>query len=304
VPGAGAALALAGACMALSIANPARLILVPAALVLLALPPLQPARALLGAAGALLLVVGGPHTTAADFERGWSLLLGGWFIAVCALASRSGGEPRFLSRGLVTVAGAAASAALLFWFRGGLFERVDSAVRLNLADSGEAFLKLVGGTRADPRLADAFREVTAVQGLIYPALLAVSSLAALGVAWWVWGRVAGRETGLRPLREFRFADGLVWVLIGGLLLMLLPLSPIADRAGSNLLAFMGLLYALRGLAVMVVVGSGISWVGVVLAVLLLVLLYPLVMAATFIVGLSDTWLDIRTRREAMAPPRT
>jgi hypothetical protein len=55
---------------------------------------------------------------------------------------------------------------------------------------------------------------------------------------------------------------------------------------------------------MVVVGSGISWVGVVLAVLLLVLLYPLVMAATFIVGLSDTWLDIRTRREAMAPPRT
>jgi hypothetical protein len=34
----------------------------------------------------------------------------------------------------------------------------------------------------------------------------------------------------------------------------------------------------------------------VLGALLVVFLYPLVMAATFLVGLSDTWLDIRARR--------
>ena len=38
--------------------------------------------------------------------------------------------------------------------------------------------------------------------------------------------------------------------------------------------------------------------GMVVGTLLVVFLYPFVMATTFIVGLSDTWLDIRARREA------
>jgi hypothetical protein len=35
---------------------------------------------------------------------------------------------------------------------------------------------------------------------------------------------------------------------------------------------------------------------------LIVFMYPFVMAAAFIVGLSDTWLDIRARRQTPAAP--
>ena len=88
----------------------------------------------------------------------------------------------------------------------------------------------------------------------------------------------------------------VWVLIGGLALLLLPLDGLADRAGGNLLVFMAALYALRGAAVLLVVGGSPGLLGWLLVALVGLLLYPLVMIAMFAIGLSDTWLDLRTRR--------
>jgi hypothetical protein len=56
------------------------------------------------------------------------------------------------------------------------------------------------------------------------------------------------------------------------------------------------LYALRGAAVLVVISGVPGPLGMLMGGLLIVFLYPLVMATTFLVGLSDTWLDIRARR--------
>ena len=42
--------------------------------------------------------------------------------------------------------------------------------------------------------------------------------------------------------------------------------------------------------------------GLLLGVLLVILLYPVVMATTFVVGLFDTWFDIRARRKAPTNP--
>jgi hypothetical protein len=147
---------------------------------------------------------------------------------------------------------------------------------------------------------DMIRQVTEVQVLLYPAMFALATLAGLAVAWWAWGRLAMRPDGsLAPLRDFRFSDGLVWVLILGLVLVLLPRTPeLATRAGTNLLVFIGALYALRGVGVLLFLSGVPGPLGLLLTALAVVLVAPLVMVTTFFVGLFDTWLDIRRHRPA------
>jgi hypothetical protein len=62
------------------------------------------------------------------------------------------------------------------------------------------------------------------------------------------------------------------------------------------------LYALRGAAVLLVIGGASGPLAVVVGMLLVLFLTPFVMATTFLVGLSDTWLDIRARRRASSTP--
>ena len=126
-----------------------------------------------------------------------------------------------------------------------------------------------------------------------PALLALASLAGLAVAWWAFRRLVAREgSPLAPLRQFRFNDGLVWLLVAGGVLLLagagygIGVEHGTARAGSNLLLFTAALYALRGLAVLLVIAGAPGPVGMVLGGVLLLLLYPLVMATTFFVGLT------------------
>jgi hypothetical protein len=152
-------------------------------------------------------------------------------------------------------------------------------------------------------VSQAVRAAAALQAKLYPAMLALASLAALGVAWWAFGRIAQNERSpLAPLREFRFRDELVWLLIIGLVLLALPLNALTTRLGENLLTFMAVLYALRGAAVLVVISGAPGPLGMLLGAVLVVFLYPIVMAATFLVGLSDTWLDIRARRQTPSAP--
>jgi len=55
------------------------------------------------------------------------------------------------------------------------------------------------------------------------------------------------------------------------------------------------LYALRGLAVMIALFGAPGPLGVVFGALMLLFLFPMVLATTLMVGLSDTWLDLRAR---------
>src|SRR5690606_25169464 len=110
--------------------------------------------------------------------------------------------------------------------------------------------------RMGSEMSDALFRAVELQALVFPALLALASVAALAVAWWGYRRMSGGgPRPLAPLREFRFHDGLVWLLVIGIALLVLPVDGIADRAGSNLLTFMAALYALRGLAVLLVLGG-------------------------------------------------
>ena len=108
----------------------------------------------------------------------------------------------------------------------------------------------------------------------------------------------GDDQGLLPLREFRFNDHLVWLFVGGLVLVLMGGEGL-DRAGSNAVVFMSGLYALRGAAVVAFFGAGKSLLSVVFLVLALLFVWPVVAIGALVIGLGDTWLDLRARARAM-----
>ncbi|MGW8283185.1 MAG: hypothetical protein ACWGON_07790, partial [Gemmatimonadota bacterium] len=71
----------------------------------------------------------------------------------------------------------------------------------------------------------------------------------------------------------------------------------AFRIGENATLFMGALYLVRGVAILLWVGAATVtsvWSGVFLGLAAL-LLYPLVLGAALVLGLSDTWFDLRAR---------
>jgi hypothetical protein len=243
------------------------------------------------------------------FERGWALLAGGWFVLAVTLLPRAG----FIARGLIAVAGAATTSLPFLWLNRGAFAQLESALGGRLRDAAAqaaaAWQNLSSRSAADGAAAgssgitDAIYRAADLQVLLFPALLALATLAALAVAWWGYRRLALRDAApLRPLREFSFPNDLVWLLIAGIALLLLPVGDAVSRAGANVLTFMAALYALRGAAVLIVVGGAPGPLGMVLGLVALLFLYPLVMATAVLVGLTDTWIDIRARRRASPAP--
>ncbi len=293
------ALGLLGAAGTFSVLNPAVLVAVPFVLLVLFLPARR-LRTLVVGALAVILTFGGAASSGLWYlERGWGLLLGGWFIT---LTLRWPGI-RFLSRGLGAVGGTFAVMALLFWVQPGHWAVVDWAVRSRMERGMSAALEAFRYLRPEG-LSETFEaraaEAMVLQGTIFPALLGLASLAALGLAWWLWNRLSLGEEGdrLGPLREFRFNDQLVWILILGLGVLLLG-SGLLGRLGTNTVVFMGALFALRGVAVVLFLSGGVSFLGMVLFLVGLLFLAPLLVTGAFVIGLGDAWLNLRARKEQL-----
>jgi hypothetical protein len=120
-------------------------------------------------------------------------------------------------------------------------------------------------------------------------------LSALGLGWWIFVRLTnGSGDGVGPLREFRFHDHLIWILILGLL-GLVGTSGALEGLGTNAVVFMGALYALRGSSVVLFMTGGVSFVGALLLSVGFLLVAPLMLTAAFVIGVGDTWLNFRAR---------
>ncbi len=153
-------------------------------------------------------------------------------------------------------------------------------------------------------------EAAAQWGRLFPAFVGLSSLSALAVAWWAYVRLSARSgQGLGPLREFRFNDHLVWLLVIGLALIVFGPGGGWTTAGGNTVVFMGGLYTLRGAAVLLFLNSGVFVLGLFVAalgmlllapVLILGILAPVLILGALFIGVGDTWLDLRSRAEAIA----
>ncbi len=231
------------------------------------------------------------------FARGWPLLLGGAYVVVATW--RPGWS--FSATALVALGLAVVVAAAAFAARPGAWLDVDTLMAAQV--NGETATWSVRlGLAEDEGAQSVLRRAAAVQVALFPAFLAVSSLGALGLAVTVRNRLTGNAVrAIGQLRGFSFNDHLVWIWLLGLALVVAPIGGMADRIGGNAVTFMGLLYVLRGAAVLLSLVGGISLVMGIVGGLLALVLYPLLALAlvvALIVGLGDTWLDLRARFRA------
>lgn len=290
------ALALTVLILGVSVTGPGVLAGLPFMALVLVLPVPRKGALLLAALVALWNFGGGGTDPLWFFERGWAVLLGGWFVAI----STRWPDAPLTSRSLASVAGSGAVAVGLFLGKPGMWSAVDWRVRERLAEGVGQALQIFEATRGGeglaPELEASVMRTAEVQAELFPAFLGLASLAGLAVAWWLYQRVAvGGVGALGRLREFRFNDQLVWLFIAGLLTLLVGLGEEWSRAGSNTVVFMGTLYALRGAAVMLFLNGGISLLGAIVLGLGMLFVAPILLAGALFVGLSDTWLDVRNR---------
>lgn len=231
--------------------------------------------------------------------RAWSLIAGGAFVAVSAVRARD----RLVDRTLGAIGLAVVVVLIVGLANPGVIQGVNwwmtAEIRHAAMVAGEILERLRGG--ADPevrrQLEAAVQRWVGFQQDVYPAMLSLATAGALGLAWFGFERISGRFLSPGPLRDFRFSDHLIWLLIGGLLLLVLPLGGVAFRVGENAALFMGGLYLLRGAAILLWIGAAAAtstWSGILLALAAL-FLYPVVLGTALVLGLSDTWFDLRAR---------
>jgi Predicted membrane protein (DUF2232) len=142
----------------------------------------------------------------------------------------------------------------------------------------------------------------------FPALLLLSTFAALLLAWQWHARIARSPLGapLGPFREFRFGDQWVWALVLALIVWAVPKLAALKWAAVNVGIVLGALYVLRGTAVVIAVAAAVGVPGWMLAAgaavsgALVVPVFVLV-PGLWTLGVFDTWLAFRQRRFTRSP---
>jgi hypothetical protein len=292
---------LLGIALATSIVRPTVLIGVPFLALVLGLGARRVSVVLASALWMAFALSGNPGDGVWYVERGWALIAGGVFVAITL--RRPGAA--FSGRALGAVVGATAAAAAFLALRSDAWGSVQWAIRDRMSDgvgtAMEAWRLMRGGQALPPALVSAVYRTVEVQAAVFPALLGIASMASLGVAWWLYVRLSsGSDQGLGPLRDFRFNDHLVWLFIAGLVLVVIRWGDALAGVGANAVVFMGALYALRGAAVIMFLSGGLSLFGYVLVGLGLLFVPPLVLVGALVVGIGDTWLDVRNRTRSRA----
>lgn len=252
-----------------------------------------------------------------DLARAWGLVVAGAFGLVCVI----GRQRSFLERALSAIVVAGILALLLLAFTGRSphdieqvfaheFESRNAAAALVMQESaklvGDRFPQLAKmatetvGERID--IQDALSRHAAP---LFPALLALEALAACALAWALYHRLSRARIGaaLAPLRRFSFSDQLIWALVAGIAMIVLPTLTGMGPMGRNLTLFIGTLYVLRGYGIYAwLVSRRAAAVSVFLAIAVFPLSLLTVPAALGL-GVTDTWANWRERIR-MIPPES
>jgi hypothetical protein len=266
----------------------------------------------LGIAAFVLMSPAGPPDSPYNWlARGWTLLLAASFGLVSVVAATENFFPRALSSLAVATA---LAFALVLVSPGGptrisnamaseFNRRNDQSIAALREVSGQpGWKELVDGSPALQRLTEEseaqLASIPKWSSILVPALLALESLAAMGLGWAVFHRMSRVAIGppLGKLRDFRFNDQLVWGVAVGASVFLLPAFEEGRNAGLNLLLFFGVLYMLRGMGILAWMSRTRMLTFMLFA--LAIIAWPLVAALAFGLGLGDTWLDLRTRAQA------
>jgi hypothetical protein len=132
---------------------------------------------------------------------------------------------------------------------------------------------------------------------LFPALAALQALAALALGWALYHRIGRARVGppLAPVREFRFNDQMVWGVVGGLAMIVIPGLTVVKAIGANLLLFFGALYTIRGVGVFMWMWSP-GRVATAVLVVIALLFWNVLGVLALGLGVGDTWFDWRARQ--------
>jgi hypothetical protein len=247
----------------------------------------------------------GPYSWLA---RGWILVLGASFGLVSVVVPSDWFFPRALSSLAVAMAlgfslvlvspggpSRIAGAMLTEYNR----RNTETLTKLRQAATEPGLKEIVNGSPPLQAMLDEsetqLESIPKVSAVLVPAILALESLAALGLGWALFHLMSPVRIGpaLGKLRDFRFNDQLVWGVAVGASIYLLPAFADGRNAGLNLLVFFGFLYLVRGMGV-------IAWMSrtrmmTYMIIALAVVVWPFVALFAIALGLGDTWLDWRSR---------
>ncbi|MEO8636286.1 MAG: hypothetical protein ABI587_13520 [Gemmatimonadales bacterium] len=132
---------------------------------------------------------------------------------------------------------------------------------------------------------------------LYPALLVLSALPGLAIAWSWYHRLAAHPTGAPAGRfaEFRFSDQFVWGVVLALVGIVAPVPDQLQPVLGNIALVAGGLYAARGAAI---VWGGIEEFPLLVLIVIgvgIIFILPVALGGLFSLGLADTWVDFRRR---------
>ena len=226
-----------------------------------------------------------------QFVRAAAVLVSGSYLALTVWRPSNQ-----LSRCLAATAGA--GIALGGWMIGlGVrWTELRQSIQLDLAEIDRlARAQWSGMSGATDALAD-LAGMADTLSMLYPGLLALAAIAGLRLAWSWYHRIAERPIGPAPapFAAFSFNDQMVWGLVIGVALLLLPL-PGVRVIGDNLVLVWAALYAVRGMAVFAAIAGRVPAPVLVALAAVTLLLLPFVVGGLTLLGLADTWLDFRRR---------
>ena len=246
---------------------------------------------------AIIIVMIGPYDGMWYLERGWALLLGGCFVGLSIVRPKM----KVSDRALEAVFGTLVIAAILMTLMSGTWNVVDWVISDRVRATVAQVIALAGSEGLAPALVTALYQTAEIQILVFPALTALASMSALLLSWWLFKFFSGQsEEALGSVKNFRFNDHLIWMLVVGLFLLFTRWSEPLQRVGSNAVVFIGALCAVRGAAVIVFITGGFSVLGYAMTLLGLVIVTPIVLGGAVLIGIADIYLDFRKRSEQLA----
>tara|TARA_B100000959_G_C14889899_1_gene586236 strand:- start:118 stop:915 length:798 start_codon:yes stop_codon:yes gene_type:complete len=246
---------------------------------------------------AIIIVMVGPYDSMWYLERGWALLLGGCFFGLSIARPKM----KTSDRALEAVFGALVLGTILMTLMSGAWNIVDWVISDRVRATVAQVIALGGSEGLAPALITALYQTADIQILIFPALTALASMSALLLSWWLFIFFSGRsEEAFGPVKDFRFNDHLIWMLVVGLFLLFTRWSEPLQRLGSNAVVFIGALCAVRGAAVIVFITGGFSFLGYAMTLLGLVIVPPVILGGAVLIGIADIYLDFRKRLEQLA----
>ncbi len=179
--------------------------------------------------------------------------------------------------------------------------------QLSLPETPPPSRGLLTGNRAPEETSDVQRyaDKAATVAILLPGSMALLALLGLWLAWDTYQRITPQPIAppRRPFHQFRFTDHFVWVLIILIALATQRTAAWLTMAGQNALLVTVALYALRGAAVGWSLLLVLAPFAQGLLLLMALLLFPPVFGGCVVIGVVDTWFDMRRRLPSQGVPQ-